>query len=121
MDKNIQNDGLFRKRFGALQFQQPLLSGKAAGIPRKATVRPHHPVAGDHDGNGVVPHRTADSLGAGTAEDPGQVSVGDGLPPGNLPEKAKYFLPERRACGQESWKKIRFRPGKVYIQPFLRL
>ena len=40
-----------------LQGQQGRLFGDAAGVPRQAAVPAHHPVTGDDEGDGVVPHR----------------------------------------------------------------
>ena len=47
---------------GLLQFQQLSLFVNSAGVTRQTAVRADNPMAGNDDGNFVVPHRAADRL-----------------------------------------------------------
>ena len=48
---------------GALVLQKPALGRYPGRVADKSAVRPHHPVAGDDDGDGVMAHRAAHGLG----------------------------------------------------------
>ena len=41
----------------SLQLQQPYLAGYAAAVAGEAAVCSHHPVAGNHQRDGIMPHR----------------------------------------------------------------
>ena len=109
------------------QLQQLHFPVDAAAITGETSACSDDAVAGDHQGNGVVPHRAADGLGghfcqSALARDPGgDLPVGHGLPVGNGEHDVADGLPER--CGiVTKWRqKVRFSAGKVYIQPLFRV
>ena len=46
----------------AFVFQKPYLFIDTSGVSGQATVRPHNPVAGNDEGNGIVPNSSSDGL-----------------------------------------------------------
>ena len=68
----------------SLQSQEGLFQLQSAAVAGEGAVRPHHPVAGDEDGNGVIvvghAHRP-EPAGAGHRQ--GDVPVGADLAPGD--------------------------------------
>ena len=73
----------------------------AARIARQAAVAPHDPMAGNDDADGIVSDSAAyglcrDGFRALPAGDfTGDLSVGDRLPEGDLPQNFPHGQPER--------------------------
>ena len=81
--------------------EEPYLPLDAARIARQAAVAPHDPMAGNDDADGIVSDSAAyglcrDGFRALPAGDfTGDLSVGDRLPEGDLPQNFPHGQPER--------------------------
>ena len=96
--------GVKFSRVGKLffQFQQLLFHFQSPGIAGKRTVTPHHPVAGDQDGQGIIPVGQSHRPGsAGTANALCQRAVALGLPVGDLQEGLPDFALKVRTHGRQ--------------------
>ena len=84
-DKELADIGFF-------QSQQAQFFIDAAGIAGEAAIAADYPVAGDNDGDFIMPYRPADRLGRHMRQPSllgnhlGNVAVGGCLPIGNLPQ-----------------------------------
>jgi len=94
--------------------EQPPLAWKATRKAGQATAAPQHPVARDHDGDGVATHRSAHGPGApGATDGPGQRPIGLRVSMGNLLECRPHGLLEGGAREGNRQRK----PGSVSGQP----
>ena len=81
--------------------EEPYLPLDAARIARQAAVAPHDPMAGNDNADGIVSDSAAyglcrDGFRALPAGDfTGDLSVGDRLPEGDLPQNFPHGQPER--------------------------
>lgn len=107
------------------QRQQLCLFVDAACVAGQAAVGADDPVAGDDDGDLVVPDRPTHGL----CRHPGktvhrrqllcQCAVGRGLAVGDLEQQRPDFLPEGGTNGVERRSEVRLLPAEVTIQPAL--
>ena len=110
-----------------LQFQQLYFFVNAPGVSGKAAVCAHYAVAGDDDGNFVVPHCAANGLRGHIGKAvpcgklPRNIAIGNGLAVGNFQKNFPYALAECGACGVQRRQKVRLMACKVNIQPTLCL
>ena len=108
-----------------LQRQQRPFFVYAAGVSREIATRAYHPVAGDDQRNGIVPHRAAYGLSRqGFAaffpgKPAGQFAVSGGLPIGNLQKQLPDRLLKCRARGMQRRSEIGLRAAEIEIQPLL--
>ncbi len=91
-------------RVHAFELQQTDLFVEASGVSGKTAVGSHHAMAGNDDGNGIVPHGTAYGLGRhvrsvkGFGGKSGELFVGDDFAAGNTAQRLPDELPERTSC-----------------------
>ena len=120
-------DGSSDTRQNALQLQQLCLFIDSSGIVGEAAVSTDNPVAGDEQGDGVMPYGPAHCLGrhmrqtAPGGNDRCDFSVGPGLPVRNGQKNIPYRLAEGSPTGREGGKKGRILTGEVDFQPVKRL
>ena len=108
--------------------QKPDLLSQAPGIAREAAPCADHPVAGNDQGNGIVPHSPAHRLGSHprlTRERrhfSGDFAVGGSCTIGNLPEHPPHRLAKGTAGRRQGQlRRIRPFPCEVCLQPILSL
>ena len=131
LDVVLQGGSFFRQeKFASihvLQRQQRLFFVYAAGVSREIAARAYHPVAGDDQRDGIVPHRAAHGLSRhGFApffpgEPAGQFAVSGGLPVGNLQKQLPDRLLKGRARGMQRRSEIGLHAAEIEIQPLLCL
>ena len=116
--------GMEKIRVHAFEPQQADFFVDASGVSGEASVTAHDAMAGNDDGNGIVPHCAAHGLGGhgfpvkGSGGLFGELSVGDHAPPGNaaqrLPDEAAEFASRR---GEGQFVGGGLLPGKISVEP----
>lgn len=107
----------------ALQTEKLHLAVEAAGIAGEAAAGAHHPVTGDEQGNGVVPHRAAHGLGGhlvpalSAGQLSGDLAVGHGLAVGDGQHDVAHGLAKGSGIIAQGREKIGALAGKIDVQP----
>ena len=106
-----------------LKPEKAALPVNASGIAGQASVASDNTVAGDHQGDGIVPHGTADGLGGHMipsclfCKKPGNMAIGHRLTMGDCQKNLPDFFPKCTCAHPQRWEKTRIFSAEIDAQP----